>query len=202
MVILYVIIIFIIYGNNQSGQTINGESILRPYKVYSALVTQRGGSNPLSTISGPLTIGVTYNISQLNGQDDFTNVGTPINEINVIFVATGTTPNNWSSESILLYDTGVPTVKVLENTIGNFYFTYDSVGRYGCISVDALLTVGKIFVNVPIVGSSDQNSIIPITLIDLTDNGTQFYFTSVPFGDTIPSDGLLWNTPIEIRVYN
>ena len=36
--------------NNKSGQTINGEPILRPYKVYTALLTQSGGLAPVDTV--------------------------------------------------------------------------------------------------------------------------------------------------------
>ena len=64
--------------NNQAGQTINGEPVQRPYKVYTALLTQSGGSGTSSLNDEPLTIGVTYLITDLGGSGwDFTNVGAP-----------------------------------------------------------------------------------------------------------------------------
>lgn len=36
--------------NNVSGQTINGESVQRPYKVYTALLTQEGTNDPVAQV--------------------------------------------------------------------------------------------------------------------------------------------------------
>ncbi len=88
-----------------------------PYKVYTALLTQIGESSQQILTSGnSLTIGVTYVITD-DGPGyvlgDFTNVGAPNNELGTSFVATGTTPNDWGTDIILLYDTGVPVVTVL-----------------------------------------------------------------------------------------
>ena len=118
-----------------------------PYKVYTALVTQSGSDDPIGIDTGLLTIGVTYTI-QINSEGmDFTNVGAPNNEIGTSFVATGTTPNSWGAEegereSILSYNTGAPTVIVLENTIGNVWFTYDNLGIYS-VNSSGLFTLNK-----------------------------------------------------------
>ena len=105
------------------------------YKVYTALLTQSGGDDIQSTDTGTLTIGITYRIANPSPGMDFTNVGAPNNEINTYFVATGTTPASWGSientgNSTLEFNNGAPVVTVLENTIGNIWFTYEGVGNY------------------------------------------------------------------------
>jgi hypothetical protein len=115
------------------------------YKVYTALLTQSGGDNlqyifyddnPAPT----LTIGVTYYIDGGN-LADFTNVGAPNNNDGTYFVATGTTPNSWG-EATLTFNTGAPTVTVLENTIGNIWFTYSDFGYY-IVNSNDLFTADK-----------------------------------------------------------
>jgi len=53
--------------------------------------------------SGSLVIGRKYKITTYNASDDFTNVGAASNTLNIIFVATGTTPANWAASSVLTY---------------------------------------------------------------------------------------------------
>jgi hypothetical protein len=96
------------------------------YKVFTALLTQSGGDDPQTIDSGSLIIGATY---QNNGNlGDFTNVGAPNNNDGTYWIATGTTPNNWGEG--VYYNTGAPVATVLENTIGNIWFTYVGVGNY------------------------------------------------------------------------
>jgi hypothetical protein len=168
-----------------------------PYKVYTALLTQSGGDEFIGISSGELTIGVTYEIN-LDNSGDFTNVGAPNNNQGTYFVATGTNPNSWGTNS-LKYNTGAPVVTVLENTIGNVYWSYGIAGGYtGTIDED-LVTEGKQVVFSPTVAiSTSDNSYfvgiqnIPvdgIVVITIT-NGTDYM------------NGGLENFPIEIRVYN
>lgn len=118
------------------------------YKVYTALLTQSGG-DITTFINGdepvPLTIGVTYQIADNTGLD-VTNVGSPNNNIGTYFIATGTTPNSWGNIidgwGIITYNTGAPVVTVLENTIGNVWFTYSGVGNY-LLNSNGLFTVNK-----------------------------------------------------------
>ena len=124
---------------NQQGNWIETQS----YKVYTALLTQSGEDNEFFISSGELTIGVTYQIdsSEING-GDWTNVGAPNNNSGTYFVATGTTPNSWGTGGQLAYNTGAPVVTVLENTIGNIWFTYVGVGLYQ-INTNNLFTINK-----------------------------------------------------------
>ena len=174
---------------------------VRPYQVYTALLTQSGGDDIRQLVWGDeLTIGVTYEVFDTKAGDDFRNVGGPLiinnNDFNgVRFMATGTTPTNWSGGTGVEYNLGAPVATVLENTIGNVWFTFQSDGRYSAISnelfienktakfggwvdsdIDAYFRFG-----------SDGDSINEITLAT---------------GDPGPMNSYLKNATIEIRVYN
>jgi hypothetical protein len=110
------------------------------YKVYTALLTQSGGDSPVAISNTDLQVGVTYVIKD-NGGGDFTNVGAPNNDVGTYFLATGTTPTAWGSTN-LEYNEGAPVVTVLENTIGNIWFTYFGIGQYQIFS-DNLFTLDK-----------------------------------------------------------
>ena len=185
--------------DNQSEQTINNEPILRPYKVYTALLTQSGGDSILEITTGDLTIGVTYEIYEAAGGAegfDFTNVGAPNNNLGTFFVATGTTPNSWGNNNIgLRYNEGAPVVTVLENTIGNIWFTFFDTGRYYANS-NELFTDNKTAV---FGGYNDADTVVYVNYISGNNSNSGIYIQT---GDPAASNGYLNNTPIEIRVYN
>tara|TARA_R110000868_G_scaffold117471_1_gene311961 strand:- start:244 stop:924 length:681 start_codon:yes stop_codon:yes gene_type:complete len=168
------------------------------YKVYTALLTQSGGDAPKG-INGdeavPLTIGVTYEIVDNTGLD-VTNVGSPNNNIGTKFVATGTTPNSWGNIdgwAILGYNTGAPVVTVLENTIGNIWFTYDVTGLYyansfGLFNLDMTCVFMGTNTDNLISGYRANNNLVEITTYSVS--------------SAVFDDNKLLNTPIEIRVYN
>ena len=171
----------------------------RPYKVYTALLTQSGGDGEGYTAGGDLTIGVSYRINTLAIGMDFTNVGALNNDIGTWFVATGTTPNSWGidGDEVLFYNPGAPTVTVLENTIGNIWFTYESAGVYYLNSSNVFLE-NKYFAP------------MPASLYDegVNQGGGGSGYNWVRFSNSIViisllnGDNQLNNTPIEIRVYN
>ena len=168
------------------------------YKVYTGLLTQAGTSNPLSITGGSLTVGVTYLISGSTSATNFTNVGAPSNANGVYFVATGTTPTNFGGAT-LSYNTGAPTVKVLHNTVGNIYFRISGNGVYK-VESNALFTNNKTTV---ILGPLDFNSSIqPAVSTIQSVNTPSSYTLCTNDGSGVAYNGLLTNTPIEIRVYN
>jgi len=114
--------------------------------VYTALLNQSGGDNPLSLTTGDLVLGVTYRIVFSTGAD-FTNVGAPNNTIDTYFVATGTTPTSWGSDGELSYNTGAPISTVLENTLGSqVAWVYAGVGGYfGLVTNNIFAEAIKIF---------------------------------------------------------
>jgi hypothetical protein len=180
----------------------NGGGDARPYKVYTALLTQNGGDDVQSISSGAVTKGVTYMVDGTSSDADFSNVGGPkydgVTSINgTYFVAINNDiPNNYS-EGDLIYNTGAPVVTVLENTIGNVWFTYYGVGVYQVNSIN-LFTVVK---TTPFIGSPGQVE-ADIAIIDIRSNtgSTIDIYSTNGGGD--PYDNQLVNTPIEIRVYN
>jgi hypothetical protein len=181
--------------NNEKTEYYSLDDI-RGYKVYTALLTQSGEDNQETLIDDPLIIGVTYKIGdQAGGTWDFTNVGAPNNDIDTYFVATGTTPNSWGNGT-LIYNTGAPVATVLENTIGNIWWTYGSVGYYVANSID-LFTLNKtsVFLEPP----SNLNSTGFFEMNIKTLNSVELTYANIPSGS---SDNNLVNTTIEIRVYN
>jgi len=171
------------------------------YKSYTALITQYGTDNLIlvrwdDIPGGPdLIIGRTYRIMDNTGSD-FTNVGAPNNNIGTYFVATGIRPNNWG-EAILQFNTGAPIVTVLENTIGNIWFTYNLTGNYYINSND-LFTLRKTTAFISTGAEGVSNGII--TGINVMDQSVIACNTVVT--PATPIDDELYNTPIEIRVYN
>jgi hypothetical protein len=167
------------------------------YKVYTALLTQSGGSNGQTIGLPPLTIGVTYTILSASPNDDWTNVGAPNNEIGTSFVATGTTPNYFDGGE-LEYNTGAPVVTVLENTIGNIWFTYTSPGIYS-VNSNNLFIENKTTIDIDTFGQdgnaageafiSTNTLFIPSNFNILTTKGSN-------------SDNILLKNRLEIRVYN
>ena len=176
---------------------------VRPYQVFTALLTQSGGDNPLGNCSDdphPLIIGVTYTISVADGTADFTNVGAPNNNLGTSFVATGTIPNSWgtSGDNCLDYNTGAPVATVLENTIGNIWFEY-TPGQPGTYFIGNDLPYPGLY-SPKSWGISGPAGIIG--------SDTKYFVTiqesqvRIGFGDDEVYEGKLNSTPIEIRVYN
>jgi hypothetical protein len=87
---------------------------------------------------------------------------------------------------------------VLENTIGDIWFTYSAVGTYYCYS-NGLFTELKTTLSIGNIRDDDgYASVANIGLDVLTINN--FTIITSPFQSN--TDGKLLNTPIEIRVYN
>jgi len=165
----------------------------KPYKVYTALLTQIGGSDVQTITNGDLTIGVTYYI--LNEGGDWTNVGAPNNNLGTYFVATGTTPNTWNGGS-LRYNLGAPVVTVLENTLGNVWFTYNESGTY-YINSNGLFIQNKTYHNPT--NYNLPNDITEGYSLTIQNSSAALFLA---FQDNILHNDSLQNTPIEIRVYN
>ena len=193
----------------------NGYEV-KPYKVYTALLTQdHDGSDEQVQNTGTLIIGRTYYIliDQVDSPGyDFTNVGAPSNTSGVYFVATGTTPNSWGANEggpdILRFNLGAPVVTVLENTIGNIYWTKDLFNNgYYYANLSDGFPQGKTFVKIENPYSNDvsvavnmaNTSVIPPNSIQVT----SFYLgVDSGWNGVYVADQRFLDTPIEIRVYN
>jgi hypothetical protein len=200
--------------------SVNGTEINKngglPYKVYTALLTQSGGSDFQNVNSGPLIKGVSYNGAALFCMIpfepyDFSNVGGPKYPESFSFVATSSdVPNSYGSCTIQ-YNTGAPVVTVLENTIGDIWFTYNAVGQYK-INSNTLFTPNKTFLlNGTSLGATMFNKMIPsdgsgilnnvgyvITYDGINRIAINSFIDNEIYGNDV-LDGLV---PIEIRVYN
>jgi hypothetical protein len=172
------------------------------YKSYTALLTQSGGNSVIGLGSGNLTIGTTYEITGYVSGDDFTNVGAPSNTVGVKFVATGTVPAAWTNKGTeLQYNAGAPVVTLLENTLdGVPTYSYVGVGTYS-INLDSTFVFGKTVVTI---GQGDvyyANGGFYYEL-DASTMPNAITFTNIQSSTDNIMDDLLYNTPIEIKVYN
>ena len=129
--------------NNVSGQTITGDITINGnlnvtgvttgnLSSYKALLTQTGVVTgfALSFFNYGFIIGETYTIVSAQLGDDFSNIANVqsgvINESGCVFIATGTTPSNWSNGS-QVSSTGGLIVEVLENNLG-YNLNWDQFG--------------------------------------------------------------------------
>jgi hypothetical protein len=179
--------------------TIATTSDISSYQVFTALLTQSGGFNPLSLSSGAVQEGVSYRVRDANETADFSNVGGPgLGQAfdYIWFIATASaTPNSYGNGQ-LEYNTGAPVVTVLENTIGDIWFTYTNTGRYSIIS-NGLFTDNK-----TTTFGSQYNQELDVAIYFTTGGAATSSEIPITTADGAPSDGYLQNTPIEIRVYN
>jgi hypothetical protein len=167
-----------------------------PYKVYTALLTQTGATDPQTISTGSLTVGVTYEITDNSGGANFTNVGAPNNTVGTFFVATGTTPTSWGTGE-LGYNNGAITATVLQNTIGNIWYTYNNYGVYN-IKSDGLFINKKTTFLFGVLDGQPGNAAAVVT--DHFQNNINNYIFAT--NDTQGSAGeFLYDTQIEIRVY-
>jgi hypothetical protein len=170
------------------------------YLVYTALLTQNGDDDPqsyINTDNGSLVIGVTYEITNYRSGDNFTNVGAPSNANGVKFVATGTTATSWSGATELNYNNGAPIVTVLENTIGNIWFTYADSGVYK-LNNETLTDSSKLYF---LINQINQRS-LGIIWNDEDGSGAFVLSSRLISGFFVSENGILSNTSIEVRVYN
>lgn len=186
----------------QGPQGEQGPAGTPTYKVYVALLTQEGASDPDSISTGTLTVGRTYTISANSPGMNFTNVGAINNLIGTSFVATGINPTSWGSGAlnVLTYNTGAPEVVVLENTLsGAPTFEYDVVGSY-FIRLDGEFITDKTFF---IVGCGENSTALGSFTVsqDLTSRPDRITISTFLPSTNLATNDLLYKTPIEIRVY-
>ena len=175
------------------------EAATPKYKVYTALLTQTGESSPADKVQGDsLDEGVTYTIVFNTENADLTVFGAPNSNVGTSFVCTtaGVLPSIGSIN--LSFDLGAPVVTVLENTIGNIWFTYDGVGSYAIFFQDSFIQNKTTYFVAPPTWDIGGAGVVFAAGFG---GGNQIYLVVKPLDGT-PIDGILYNTPIEIRVYN
>ncbi len=184
-----------------------------PYKVFTALVTQKGGTAPDSISGGETLVGRTYEIQDSGGgKYDFTNIGAPNNISGTKFIATGKIPNSWG-DAILKYNTATPEVEILENSIGNVWCSYEEEGRY---NIFGEFVNGKTITNIQAqTGTINGNQISQIVennkvlriLTEPYENNSNIIKINAKVYDfdnsiVIEDNGRIQGVLLEIRVYN
>jgi hypothetical protein len=204
--------------DNASDQTIDGNlnitgtTNIKPYKVYTALLSQSGGDSPQTfaweyldptPIVPELLAGVSYYIDSNNSDTDFTISGSPSNNNGTHFVANGTQPD-WQppfeiegSYIQIEWNLGAPVVTVLENTVGNVWFTYDSDGQY-FVNSNGSFKEDKTFF---LLQNTSENNPNIVDAIIFRANNDILTIRTLQSGSGYENNWL-YNTPIEIRVYN
>jgi hypothetical protein len=179
------------------------QHVERPYEVYTALLTQSGGSNILPGYGDEtFTIGVTYTIVTNPDNYDLTIYGAPNNNVGTSFVSNQTTVLPYTTSLEFEYDTGAPVAIVLENTIGNIWFSYDNVGNYIIFSNNLFTSNIATFIGglEGYVGSGGGSPLGGGTGIARLSNSALNF--SVLDTSTLPQNDSISGYPIEIRVYN
>jgi hypothetical protein len=173
------------------------DSIVAPYKVFTALLTQSGGSSneEVDGDGGSIAEGVTYYVNANPDNFDLTIYGAPNNDEGTYFIANqdATLPYTYTLQ--LYYNTGAPIATILENTIGNIWFTYEATGRYIAIS-NGLFVDHK---TAKFGGWADLDIGAYFRFGNNGDNNSAIYLST---GDPAAAESYLQNTTIEIRVYN
>ena len=168
-----------------------------PYKVFTGLITQSGVANLIDWFAGALTKGVTYKIYGNGG--DYANVGAPNNNDGTYFIATSNEVPTSYNGTYVQYNEGAPIVTILENTLGNVWFTYNNAGNYTINSNNLFIAIKTVSIN-----SQTANYNIGAdsfyNLIIQYQNNYEIELVTLSDGlDTI--DGQLTSKMIEIRVY-
>jgi len=170
------------------------------YRVYTALLTQSGGDDPramqgdgggdLSSASKGTTVEISSNANNV----DYSSIGAPNSNVGTYFILTqDITLSNLDNDTTFSINLGAPVVTVLENTIGNVWFTYYAGGDY-FINSNGLFINEKTFALIGTTGFTGGGN-----------SGASIMLTNPPNMMEIIAlngDGALANTPIEIRVYN
>lgn len=154
-----------------------------------------GNRDALTITSGPLVVGAGYTILNFQAGDNFTNVGAASNTNGIQFVATGTTPTNWTNGTTL----GIQktTLAFIFNNTGIARTIYVGVGGDNQFK---LVVNGTVIADTGTVFDNKQFKIwhiFPIT-IGVGIN----YFNVIALGDGSPSDSIGMviydNTPAQL----
>jgi hypothetical protein len=175
----------------------NSPSPTLPYKVFSGLIWQTGGTFLQNkNAGGTLDKGVTYYIVS-NGGYDFIPLGAPSNTVGTYFICNQNITTGLGIPFDLQYDTGAPICAVLENTIGNIWFTYDNLGKYGIFSNDLFDHEKTMYFN-----QSLPMNAVGVKMLLYIPATSQFQIETYNSSNVLDDSLLEDYTPIEIRIYD
>jgi len=183
---------------------------VRPYKVFTALVSQAGNSaNGTITSGDNLILGVTYLI-EINNNVDLTVFGAPNNDIGTMFMCT---VGGVLGDAELSFNAGAPVATILENTIGNIWLTFLADGRYYINSNDLFIDY-KTFINGASLTSGGDQPVFNRIIGENGEMGAQkgYFFlkvndsiirlNTIEDAETWANDVIADSICVEIRVYN
>lgn len=141
----------------------------------------------LSKTAGLLTIGVKYKEIKWAIGDDFTNVGSPLDKNGQVFIATGTTPTNWTHGSILS-PVGDGNVSVIEDNAGVYLITF--LGDMANTDMGTMSVDGSTLRAIPYkLGALNLDTPgVELLLGGQKSVQTNFAITCVPPGQTYPQE--------------
>lgn len=172
------------------------DPIARPYKVFSANLTQVGKNDQQETLTeGQLIKGVTYYISGSTGAD-FSNLGAPNNDVGTYFISTKTEPPiSWGSNGAVSYRDGLPKCVVFENTLDSIWFDFDETADGSFILKSNNFINSEMWVSI-------AHSIYQINGFTTYVNDVDKVYILTYDANWSAVNGSLKNTSLEIRVYN
>jgi hypothetical protein len=172
--------------------------VIPPYKVYTALISQSGINNPSLTVGDENVIkGVTYTITFNPDNNNLIPFGAPNSNVGTTFVATVDSALNYTTSLELEWNQAAPIVAVLENTLGDIWFTYNGEGNYAAQS-NSLFIQDKSSI---IVGNPTWDGGNGFIYSGFDGESFAIIVTKNITGDQ-ESTGSLFQTFFEIRVYN
>jgi hypothetical protein len=171
---------------------------VKPYKVFTALLRQQGDSSEgeVDGDGGTIVKGITYYINVNPDNFDLTIYGAPNNNAGTYFIANQTISLPYNYTLQLYYNEGAPVATVLENTIGNLWFTYNGTGNYTLNSDGVFTNSTWTNISLNIQGFGDN---INFSIYKYSPNYIGIV-SGIP-GDSQYND-CLDQSCIEVRVYN
>jgi hypothetical protein len=136
-----------------------------------------------------------------NPTEDDILIGTDVNSSDVTknfsigsivnLVENGGRPYNVYTALLTQTGTNAPVATILENTVGNIVWSYDSTGEY-------LGTLTGVFISDKTYFSAMPSQVTQLKFIRINDNTVNLGTST----SGVKTNGLLSATPVEIRVYN
>ena len=173
-------------GNDTTG---NG-TIVTPYKTINKAMTV-GANNDEIRVAGSTFTALSGTITATSNGS--TTWNTSVNQTGIL---------NYTDSLQLIYNGGAPVVTVLENTIGNIWFTYNSTGQY-YINSNGLFTINKTISYISPNFVYESFDLPYITHTNVSANEDIIVLKS--FDNITPSNniiGFIGQYYLEIRVYN
>lgn len=182
----------------------SGVIALETYKKFTALLIQSNGTSGFNVYggSGYFNKGYTYRITDNPNNTDLSSYGAPNNDVGTFFIANQDAALPLDLSLSLEGDFGAPIAYVLENTIGNVWFEFNSDGEYFFRSDYLFGNDANLIPNYEniILNESVHEAYLIKTIYQ--DAGTIHLITTTSLTDFHLSNDRLNNTFIEIRVYN